>query len=167
MSFFKFKKESRNTNVKKHETSNEVVIMIGLLQYNPNELRLKPVRGKRISLKVKKNDGYINILIAATDKWKDYCPEAYDEEKQYTLCYENGQESILMPGDGEPFNLNKYKLATGKDFKRLVLYLCLQEDVEFSENISQNLSHTEDDFVVPSSKRSCPSSSVIVTQSNV
>ena len=87
----------------KKETCNDVAITIGLLQFNSRDLCLKPVRGKRLSLKLKKNDGYSKILAAALGKWKDYCPEVFDEERQYTLCYENGQESILMPGDEEPF----------------------------------------------------------------
>lgn len=139
LSFLKFKntKSSNRTEIiqKKNNDQKEmgVTIVIGLLAFHEKDLKLKPQRGKRLSLNVKPSDGYSQILSLAINKWKLYCPEAY-ENKLYTLCYENGVEAILMPGDEEPFNLKKYKLEIGKEYRRIVLYLCLNEDLDSLDN---------------------------------
>ena len=98
------------------------MLTIGILKWL--DFRLKPKRGKRLALRVLSSDGYQQILEKAIEKWKIYCPECFDENDMYTLCYENGNDCILMPGDKDRFDLRRYHLESGKDYKRIVLYLC-------------------------------------------
>ena len=91
---------------------------------------MKPLRGKRLALRVCNMDTTTQLLEKATEKWKLYCPECFEDDELYTLCYENSAECILMPGNEEPFNLKKYRYELGKDYKRIVLYLCPSSDKE-------------------------------------
>lgn len=136
-SFMEFKKaktsnRTKLVKLKPKDRNDEVIIMIGMFQLK-NEIQLKPVRGKRIAIRVKNNAGYGEVLTAAIEKWKSYCSDVYSKDELYTLCYDNGQEAILMPTEDEPFCLRKYKTETGKDYQRIVLYLCSNYDYSKSK----------------------------------
>jgi len=160
--------KSENNKSKKPKASPEVSITIGLLKYD--DYILKPVRGKRLALRVKATDGYSTILTKALMLWQDFCPEAYEDDQVYTLCFENGNETILMPGnDNVPFELKKYKEATGKDYKRIILYLCKNEDLDISSHPSKkrDRSDSDDDDDYDGEKYQKCSSSKIVKYVNI
>ena len=51
------------------------------------------------------------------------------------LLYEDGTRAQFLPGEGkEFFSLSKYKEALGKDYRRIVLYLCTERDYEYNND---------------------------------
>lgn len=91
------------------------------------EEKWKPKRGKRLALRVAVTDPYVTILENAVQKWKDYHSDCY-KEQEYMLAYADGKTAEFMPGTTDLFNLAMYKENVGKDYKRLVFYLCTVED---------------------------------------
>ena len=115
----------------------EVTIAIGLLEWK--EKRLKPARGKRIALRVSNNAPYTEILSKAVKKWKAYHSDLYIEDEEYLLVFESGKQAQFIPGTVEFFTLSRYQEEIGKDYKRIVLYLCSQMDVNAAEHGQLNL----------------------------
>lgn len=66
-------------------------------------------------------------------KWKTYQSNVCEQEKEYSLLYENGSEALFLPGRKEFSTLKRYKDETGKDYKRSALYLCTSDDLSKSE----------------------------------
>ena len=132
----------------------DVVIQIGLTHWCEKTMKLKPMRTKRLALRVKKSDPIHTILLKASEKWKAYYPELYNEDTNYIMTFENGNEVIWLPGTYEPFILHKYKEDFGKDYKRIVLYLCSQED-QIVANKSRDFDEDQfldDDTIMPPAK---------------
>ena len=51
------------------------------------------------------------------------------QNKAYVLLYEDGNRALFMPGGNkEFFDLSKYKEELGRDYRRICLYLCTEED---------------------------------------
>ncbi len=115
------------------ETDQDVVITIGLLEWSQQALCLKPKRGQRLALRVNTKDPYLSILDKAVIKWKDYNCDTYSET-EYVLTYSNGRCAQFMPGTFQFFDLKKYKEEVGKEFRRLVFYLCTLKDHLLAEN---------------------------------
>ena len=60
---------SKVNNAKKyHKRDTEVSINIGIPKWSDKQLYLKPVRGKRVAIKVKTNESYSNLLQKAISK---------------------------------------------------------------------------------------------------
>ena len=58
-----------------------------------------------------------------------------EEGEDYVLLYEDGTRVQFLPGEGkEFFSLSKYKKALGKDYRRIVLYLCTERDYEYNND---------------------------------
>lgn len=105
----------------------EVQIMIGMMYFSEKEMRLKPKRGKRIALSVSNKAPCNVILEKAMDKFKAYHSDIFDNN---VLVVENGEEAQFIPGScpKEFFSLKRYKEDMGKDYAKIVLYLCRMSD---------------------------------------
>ena len=97
-------------------------INIGILKWSDKQLYLKPVRGKRVAIKVKTNESYSNLLQKAISKFRTFNKDLLDTECEYVLTFENGDVANIIPGSTEEFTLNKYKEEIGKDFRSIVLF---------------------------------------------
>ena len=58
-----------------------------------------------------------------------------------------------MPGTKEFFTAKRYKEESGKDYKRITLYLCSNYDLKKNEDFDHE-SETEDEFLEPAEKKS-------------
>ena len=135
MSFAQFRKmksqdwfsKVNNAN-KPHKRDIEVSINIGILKWSDKQLYLKPVRGKRVAIKVKTNESCSNLLQEAISKFRAFYKDLLDTECEYVLTFENGDVANIIPGTTEEFTLSKYKEEIGKDFKSIVLFLTSTND---------------------------------------
>ena len=96
MSFVQFQKMksqdwfSKVNNAKKpHKLDTEMSINIGILKWSEKQLYLKPVQGKRVAIKVKTNESYINLLQKAVSKFRACYKDLLDTECEYVLTFEN------------------------------------------------------------------------------
>lgn len=136
---------SGKSKLKDSKQGDDVVIFIGMLKLKDSEM--KPIRGKRLSLRVSKNDDAVTIRIKAENKWKGYYPNLYDKEDFYELTYECGSVIKTLPGTEEPFKLSRYKEELGKDYKRISLYLCSESDIKVKARIDElNDDSSEDGY---------------------
>ena len=111
-----------------------MAVSIGLMQFNEKESRLKPVRGKRVILRISNKAPYTNVRTQAEAKFKAYHSNCYKEGEEYRLLYESGKDAQFIPGTTEFFTLKRYREEIGKDYKSIVLYLCTNEELNASEN---------------------------------
>ena len=77
--------ETKCQNNKGKPKEEEVTITIGLLEWK--EKRLKPVRGKRIALRVSNHAPYAEILSKAVKRWRAYHSDLYIEDEEYFLVF--------------------------------------------------------------------------------
>ena len=113
MSFAQFRKmksqdwfsKVNNAN-KPHKRDIEVSINIGILKWSDKQLYLKPVRGKRVAIKVKTKESYINLLQKAISKFKTFYKDLLDNECEYVLIFENGDVANIISDTTEEFTLS-------------------------------------------------------------
>ena len=106
---------SKVNNAKKyHKRDTEVSINIGIPKWSDKQLYLKPVRGKRVAIKVKTNESYSNLLQKAISKFSTFYKVLLHTECQYVLTFENGHVANIIPGTAERFTLTKYKEKIAK-----------------------------------------------------
>ena len=93
---------------------------------------LKPVRGKRVWLNISNKAPYHSILKEAIQRWKAYHSDMYDDQEDYILVLEDGQEAQFLPGTDskEFFSLHRYKQDILRDYTKITLYLCTSSDHE-------------------------------------
>ena len=135
--FRKLKGKQWKTKCSKKTKKEEVTISVGLLEWKETDMKLKPARWKRIALRVSNKAPYTVISSKAIEKWKAYQSQFYIEEEEYMLVFEDGKEAQFLPGTVEFFNLLRYHEEIGKDYKRIVLYLCTTTDIRASERRQQ------------------------------
>lgn len=114
----------------------EVIITIGLMAWDESDDVLKEKRGKRLAIRVPQCSNYTKLLERATDKWKNFQSNLFEEGKEYILLLlEDGQEAQFLPVSGKKafFTLNRYKEELLRDYKRITLFLCKCEDLLLSE----------------------------------
>ena len=112
----------------------EVVIFIGLVEWSGSDESLKWKHGKRMALKVNKDDPPAVLLQKAIEKWKAYFSNCYDNNEDYILLLEDYKEAMFLPGSNkEFFTLERYREELGKDYKRITLFLCTLTDFRMSE----------------------------------
>ena len=129
----KSKSQAKETNV---------TISIGLYQWHPKEGRLKPRRGKRMALVVSSTEPYASLREKAVKKWKDFHSDCFDEDEDYLLLLENFKEALFLPGScKEFFSLKRYHEELGRDYNKIILFLCTRSDYQKSEGEE----HTSDD----------------------
>ena len=127
--------KERVTKVPEKEKEEDVAIVIGLMEYSEKESKMKPVRGKRVMLRVSNKALYADVLKLAEAKFKAYHCNYYKEAQKYCLLYESGKDAQFLPGTTEFFSLKRYREEIGKDYKCIVLYLCTYEDFLASEGL--------------------------------
>lgn len=121
----------------KAEESN-VTINIGMKHFVHNSL--KTVWGKRLPITVNKSSSYVTVLETAKTKWKAF-NRNFDSNEEHVLLYEDGSSAQFMPGGQKDFFiLEKYKRELGKDYKRIVLFICTAHDYDTSEGICPSVS---------------------------
>ncbi|PFX15215.1 Protein HEG-like 1 [Stylophora pistillata] len=127
--------KSRVTKFSKEEKKYEdVVVHLGLMEWNEKDQILKSKRGKRLPLRVSPNASYATLRQQAEEKWKTFHSNLYDESQPYHLLLEDGQKALLLPGSKkELFTLSRYQEELGKDFKRITFFLCPDRDFQISE----------------------------------
>ena len=81
----------------------EVVIFVGLVEWSESNECLKRKHGKRMALKVDKNDPPAVLLQKAVEKWKAYFRNCYDENEDYILLLEDYKEAVFLPGSSKEF----------------------------------------------------------------
>ena len=74
-------KQWKTKCTKKPEKEEEVTISVGLLEWKETDMKLKPLRGKRIALRVANKAPYTVIFSKALEKWKAYQSQLYMEEE--------------------------------------------------------------------------------------
>ena len=99
----------------------EVIIFIGLVEWNESSECLKWKHGKRMALKVNRDDPPppAVLLQKAVEKWKAYFSNYFDLNEDYVLLLEDYKEATFLPGSGK----ERYQEELGKDFKRITLFL--------------------------------------------
>lgn len=118
-----------------------------------------------------------DIRRMAVDKWKMFHSDCFDGRADYMLLLEDGQEALFLPGpQKEFFTLKRYKEEIGKDYQKIVLYLCAVSDYHEADDYANNehgpstskrfrqsvlLEHFDDDDVAevtPATNAGCQSS---------
>ena len=107
------------------------VVSIGLMVWDVNDEVLKGKRGKRLAVRVNKNASYKTLPDKAVGKWENFHSNLYEDDKEYTLLLQDGQEAVFFPGTNkEFFSLVRYKEELLKDYKRITFFLCATEDLD-------------------------------------
>ena len=96
-----------------------VTINVGIMK-NVN-LNLKPVRGKKLPLKVKTTINYDDLKKRAIEKHSHH-DQSFCGLEEYVLLYPDGKEALFLPGITS-FQLDSYKEELGKSHSQIVLYL--------------------------------------------
>ena len=112
-------KGGKAKGTKNSAADQEVLIFIGLLEWNEKENILKPKRGKKVALRISNSAKSSLLRQKAEEKWKAYYRNLYDENQTYVLLYEDGQQVLFLPGTSEVFTLKRYHEEIGKDYNRI------------------------------------------------
>ena len=91
-------------------------------------LSLKPVRGKKLLLKVKTTINYDNLKKRATEKYSHH-HQSFCGLEEYVFFYPDGKEALFLPGiTSARFKLDSCKEELGKLYSQTVVYLgCTSE----------------------------------------
>ena len=109
----------------------EEEVRIGIMQLEKNTMILKLKWGKKLPLKIKKSSTRKDILENGLAKWKIFNKTMIEENENYMLLYEDGSEAVFLPGGAkEFFVLSRYREELGRDYRRIILYLCKAKDYE-------------------------------------
>jgi hypothetical protein len=113
------KDQTRGESAKK-KVDSDVVINIGIMEWNDKDHELRRKRGKRLPLRVSPTSTYGPLLQEAEKKWKNFHSNLYDPSQIYSLLYEDGRIAMLLPGStDEIFSLKRYRDEIGKDYKSI------------------------------------------------
>ena len=123
--FSKVKGKKTESKVVKEQ---DVLIYIGLLEWKDKQHALKPLRGKKLALRIPNTATYSLLRNKAEEKWRSFHSNLYDNELSYELLYEDGQKALFLPGSKELFSLSRYQEELGRDYNRITLYLCTSPD---------------------------------------
>ena len=115
-----------------------MTINIVIIQLEKNTMISKPKWGERLHVKTKKSSTRTDILENGLAKWKIFNKTMIEENENYMLLYEDGSEAVFLPGGAkEFFVLSRYREELGRDYRRIILYLCKAKDYEcnYSYNV--------------------------------
>ena len=120
---------STTTQSKKNEHTHKhmVSINIGLMKYIDQSF--KPVRGKKLPLKVHQTIDYFSLERAAVEKHANH-DQLFCGLEEYSLLYPDGKEAYFLPGSSVKFQLDLYKEELGKPYSQVVLYLICSSELE-------------------------------------
>lgn len=105
-----------------------------MLEWKEKLCALKPLRGKKLALRISKTAKYSLLREKAEEKWRSFHSNLYDDELSYELLYEDGQKALFLPGSSELFSLQRYQEEVGKDFNKITLFLCSSDDYHRAED---------------------------------
>ncbi|XP_070570922.1 uncharacterized protein [Ptychodera flava] len=145
-----FRKLPFTASKKKSKSQDEqVTINIGLMYFDEKTGVLKPHWGKRLPIKVHRNANYSAILESGLSKWKVFRKKFIDDGMNYFLLFEDGSRAIFIPGEEkkEFFTLCKYKEALGREYKRICLYLCPEDDFDKAEGFESFIDHEDNEVL--------------------
>ena len=119
-----------------------VLINVGIIERD-NYSILKPVRGKKLPLKLSETSSASEMIILAIDKHAPH-NQKFCGLEDYALLYPDGKEVVTLPetptGTGEKkgkqFTLCEYKMELGKPYSQIVFYLCIAS--EFKETFGNS-----------------------------
>ena len=114
-------KGGKAKGIKTSAADQEVLIYIGLLEWNGKENVLKPKRGKKVALRISNSAKSSLVRQKAEEKWKAYYRNLYEENQAYLLLYEDGQQVLFLPGTSELFTRKRYHEEIGKDYNKIHL----------------------------------------------
>ncbi|KXJ09653.1 hypothetical protein AC249_AIPGENE11449 [Exaiptasia diaphana] len=84
--------------------------------------------------------GYIQYYLG-----KAYRSDMFDDKENYVILLDDCKEALFMPGSSkEFFELERYQKEIGKDYKRVVLYLCTESDMK-EANDALEMGNSSDD----------------------
>ena len=145
-----FRKKSKVPNKSKEPEC--VTINIGLMLFDEKVMALKPKWGKKLPIKTTPRAGYMEILESGLAKWKAFHKDYVCEGLEYKLLFEDGTEARFLPGQTkEFFSLSRYKEELGRDYRRVTLFLCTEEDFERSYRCTFDSSSDGDEWYRTSS----------------
>ena len=89
----------------------------------------------------------MEILETGLTKWKIFHKDFICEGMEYKLLFEDGTEARFLPGQTkEFFTLSRYKEELGRDYRRITLFLCAQENFERNYSCIFDSPSYEDDW---------------------
>jgi len=159
-----FKKVKGNVSKK----SEDVVVNVGILAWSEKTNCVKPIRGKRVCLRVQSNATYECIRSDGLKTMTDFYRDLIEENINYSLAFESGEIAYFIPGTSDDFILQRYKEELGKDYKNITLYLLSENDKVVLDKMKNNPFDNDDDefdvntvfennFDVPHKKFKCES----------
>ena len=135
-SYKQFKREERAGHFKpsKSSTSTSTItrkseplmhnVTINVETMKNVNLNLKPVRGKKLPLKVKIAINYDDLKKRAIEKHSHH-DQSFCGLEEYVLLYPDGREALFLPEiTSTRYQLDSYKEELGKPYSQIVLYLC-------------------------------------------
>lgn len=129
LEFTKTKSKSWFNKVqRKKQKSNEVAINIGIFLWNERAGSVKPIRGKRVCLRINSDASYERIHSQGLQRMTDFHRDVIVENTNYLLAFESGEIAYFIPGTTQEFILEKYKNELGKEYKNITLYLISEDD---------------------------------------
>lgn len=151
----------------------DVMINIGLLAWNEKQGCMKPLRGKKVTLRLPVESTYNDILTKGEARFNDFYKNLLKIDAKYVLTFENGEKALFIPGTVEAFKLNRYKEELGKDYKSITLFLMSKSDqvvllklesspfnvdndeIDNDEKLHPELERKSDDFIPACKKQKC------------
>ena len=106
----------------------DFVIYIGMMEWKEKLHTLKPIRGKRLALRKLNTAKYSLLREKAEEKWRSFHSNLSEDKLSYELLYEDGQKALFLPGSTELFSLQRYQEEFGKEFNKIILFLCSSDD---------------------------------------
>ena len=99
--------------------------------FDEKVMGLKAKWDKKLPIKITPSASYIGILEMGLAKWKAFHKDYAREGLEYKLLFKDGKEARFLPGQSkEFFTLSRYKEELGRDYRRITLFLCTEEDFE-------------------------------------
>ena len=141
--FFRPKSKTKGTGKSKCQATEDltehVKVNVGIMVNNGSGLQ--PLRGKGLSVSVRKNCGRDELLKAATDKHKAHSTDIINPLcTSFTLLYSDGTAIDKLRESNDDFVLHKYKNECGKQYQRITFYLCTALDFSKSK-LEEMLNH--------------------------
>ena len=136
------KKEAKTTK------EQDVLINIGLLEWKEKLCTLKPLRGKKLALRISNTAKYSLLREKAEEKWRSFHSNLYDDELSYEVLYEDGQKVLFLPGSTQLFSLQRYQEEVVKDFNKITLFLCSSDDYHRAVDRTECTDSDDSDEVV-------------------
>ena len=87
---------------------------------------LKPLWGKQLPLKIRKDATHKELLESGLSKWKIFNKAMIEDDENYML-YDDGSEALFMPGQTQDFFvLSKYREELGETSAELSISCVLK-----------------------------------------